>query len=196
MTDAGELAGSPRSLGMVYAWWRGDSIPDLPGVDGFAAGRTENLELLARLSRLSTSEVQRRVREENVPYLGRLDARSVCYGWSAHRQGHIGDLDLTLVMPERNRYLWDFVTLPEYRGRGLYPLLLQHILSTDVDAERFWIGHDAENSASGRGILKAGFAPAVEMWTDGAVRWLVGKGPPERAEAAAELFRMPLREQG
>lgn len=197
MTAASPSSGTARAIGTVYSWWKGDLLPSVPTVGGFSAARANDVHHLARLNALSVEEVQRRLLEENVPYLGTCHDIPVCYGWSAHRRGHIGALDLTLVMPERNRYLWDFATLPEWRGRGLYPLLLRYLVSTEAqEAQRFWIGHDAENVASGRGILRAGFQPAAEMWTDGSASWFVPLGALPRAEAAAELFGLPLRVEG
>ncbi len=63
-----------------------------------------------------------------------------------------------MALTPSDRALWDFVTFEAWRGRGIYPLLLQAILRTEQsEAERFWIGHRADNDASKRGILKAGF---------------------------------------
>jgi GNAT superfamily N-acetyltransferase len=87
------------------------------------------------------------------------------YGWSASGPAHIGGLELHLTVPPGERYLWDFVTLPDFRGRGLYPLLLQDIIRRQrQEASWFWIGHDTHNEASRRGILKAGFQLAGRVW--------------------------------
>ena len=56
--------------------------------------------------------------------------------------------------------LYDFFTLPEYRGRKLYPALLSHILQLRFQegAERAYIGVLKSNAASLAGIERAGFA--------------------------------------
>ena len=67
-------------------------------------------------------------------------------------------MNLAFSVPIGNRYLWDFATLPSWRGCGIYPALLRAILEDErPQAARFWIGHADSNHASGRGIAKAGF---------------------------------------
>lgn len=122
-------------------------------------------ELIARLADLDESEVLRRLDEGHHIFLLRVDGMSASYGWSATGPAHIGGLALTLEVPPRERYLWDFATLAPFRGRGLYPLLLQEILRRQAgEAEWFWIGHEPRNDASRRGILKAGFELAGHVW--------------------------------
>ena len=60
-------------------------------------------------------------------------------------------------------------------------------------AERFWIGHDTGDVASGRGILKAGCTPVGEVIAleSGDLR-LVPAGSLERAEACEQVFGIPL----
>jgi hypothetical protein len=179
---------------VFYAWWRGDPLPDLGVLPRFQAERAADLETLARVNRLDDAEVQRRVEAGHRPYLAWLGERPVGYGWSATTEASIGEQGIRLVLPPGNRYLWDFATLPEWRGQRMYPRLLQAILRAEqAEAERFWIGHDASNVASARGILAAGFHPAgdVVLLEDGAVVMLPGHSP-ERAEAGAALLGMAL----
>jgi GNAT superfamily N-acetyltransferase len=94
-----------------------------------------------------------------------VSGEPAAYGWSATGPAEIGGLALSFTVPPAERYLWDFVTLPAYRGRGLYPLLLQEILQRQmVEAEWFWIGHEPDNRASRSGILKAGFRLVGQVW--------------------------------
>lgn len=46
------------------------------------------------------------------------------------------EIDDRFAVPQADRYLWNFVTLPTYRGRGIYPRLLDAI----VDAESVCTG--------------------------------------------------------
>jgi hypothetical protein len=53
--------------------------------------------------------------------------------------------------------LWDFATLPAWQGYGLYPRLLQRILTQQpLPVERVWIIYAPENTPSGVGMHKAG----------------------------------------
>ena len=148
------------------------------------------------LGDVPASEVARRLAEGHVPFLLRVGGRLAAYGWSARGPAHIGGLDLTFTVPPGERYLWDFVTLPAYRGRALYPLLLQEILRRQIgEAEWFWIGHEPDNSASGRGILKAGFRPAGRVWRlrDGELAFIgAPEAGPEMAARAARILGLRL----
>lgn len=94
-------------------------------------------------------------------------------------------------MPPSNRYLRDFATLPAWRGRGIYPRLLQAIVQQEVsDTSRFWILHQIANVASANGIRKAGFGLVAETCSVGngnlAMRPV---GPMDRAHAGGDVFR-------
>ena len=93
-----------------------------------------------------------------------MDGVPAAYGWVATLSASIGELSLEFSLPASDRYLWDFVTLPEWRGRGIYPRLLQGIVEAEgVQAERFWIIHAPENAASGSGVTKAGFESVGDL---------------------------------
>lgn len=180
----------------LATWWRTDSLPLLPALSGFHAAAVEDDVVLADLNRLPIEAVCTRLRDGHRPYAAYLHGTPVAYGWVATRSASIGELNLTLTLSHRDRYLWDFATLPEYQGRGLYPRLLQAILRLEARAaERFWIIHAPENLPSGAGMRKAGFVPATELSFDpaGQVR-LAALGAHERARAAASLLGLPLVE--
>ncbi len=185
---------APKPAGPLYAWWRGDHVHRLTPPPGFAVRVAENPSLLAELASLSEEEVRDRIRTGNRPYLATVWEEPVGYGWSASGPAHIGGLDLSFHVPEGERYLWDFVTLPEWRGRGIYPLLLQAILREEsATATRFWIGHEQENAASGRGIVKAGFRKVVELLIlPGRRLALAPTDSPDRAKAGAVLLGLPV----
>lgn len=172
----------------MYAWWRGDPLPHLPVLDGFAVEQTSRSQLLAELSGGGVVEMQTRLDRGHRPYVARLNGQAAAWGWSATREASIGELGIAFPIPPGNRYLWDFVTLPAWRGRGLYPRLLQAILFGDVDAERFWIGHDHENVASARGVLKAGFHPISAIGLSSTGPRLDPVGSSDRVQALATLL--------
>mgnify|MGYP001359646024 CR=1 FL=1 len=114
------------------------------------------------------------------------------WGWVATREAEISELGLTIALPPGNRYLWDFVTRPAWRGRGIYPSLLQAIVARE-GATRYWIGYDEGNLASARGVARAGFVRvgSVLRAGDGGLAF-APDGPPERARAAARLLGLPV----
>jgi hypothetical protein len=142
---------------------------------------------------LPAPDIKERMRLGHIPWLARVSAEPVAWGWNATRQFAIGELGIARALPPRTRYLWDFVTVPEWRGRGIYPRLLQAIIVSEPTVAQFWVGHDLGNTASARGIAKAGFAEVGLLYrgeTSGFA--LVPSGPRERAVAAATIFAVPI----
>lgn len=178
----------------LATYWTTDPLPALRPLPGLTVSPRVDDAALALLNRLSLQEVRARRAAGHRAYGAYLHGTPVGYGWVATRAAEIGELGLTFSLPAGNRYLWDFATLPAWRGRGLYPRLLQGILQAERhSADRFWILHAPENLPSGAGIGRAGFQPVGELSFDAAGRvTLVPSGDRERAEAGAALFGMPL----
>ena len=179
---------------LFYSWWRPDPYANLAHLPGFEVEIAEDYRMLAELARLDLAEILARVRDGHRPYIARLSGAPVAYGWSAVNRASIGELGLEFAIPAGNRYLWDFATLPAWRGIGIYPRLLQVILRREsIEAERFWIGHVYGNSASGRGIVKAGFGEAgATDCRDGRALTFNATGPAARAHACAGVLGLGL----
>lgn len=145
-------------IGYGYTWWQGDPVPALPPLEGWRAVPTNDVTLLGRLHGRDDVEMRERIAAGNQPYVAFLGDAPVAYGWSASKTCGIGDAGLSWTLGPQDRFLWDFATLNQWRGHGVYPRLLQAMLANELGtAQRFWIGHDADNIASRRGITKAGF---------------------------------------
>ena len=170
---------TPTSLGAFYVWRRGWPLPPITTsldrplvIESTALGAPDGQPGVERapppgpLGDIPADEVAGRLAAGHALFTARVDDDLAAYGWSASERAHIGGLDLHFAIPPNERYLWDFVTLPAYRGLGIYPLLLQAILRRQADvADGFWIGHEPTNDASRRGILKAGFRVAGHVWS-------------------------------
>ncbi len=192
--DPAPMVQAPADV-VFYCWWRPDPSTNLAHLPGFDVEITEDYRLVAELARLDLAEILARVRGGHRPYIARLSGAPVAYGWSAANHAAIGELGLEFTIPAGNRYLWDFATLPAWRGIGIYPRLLQVILSREsIEAERFWIGHVYGNSASQRGIVKAGFGEAgATNCPDGRALTFAAIGPAARARACARLLGLGMR---
>lgn len=178
----------------LATWWYGDPTPLLPPITNFYAGPSGDAALLARLTQLDVESIQARIGDAHVPYVAWLDDNPVAYGWAATQTAHVGELDLHIALPRRGRYLWDFKTLPAWRGRGIYPHLLQTILAAEATyADRFWIIAAPENRASAAGIAKAGFQTVANLsfQHDGQPR-LIPVDSGSRIRAAEDLLKTPL----
>lgn len=169
----------------VYTWWRGDELPALSPLADFRCERSDEVQLLARLHELEIEEMARRLETGHKAYIASIQDEPVGYGWTASKTVGVIEAGLEWPLTPSDRALWDFVTLEGWRGRGIYPRLLQAILRLEAaEAERFWIGHRADNAASKRGIIKAGFqlSDIVVLTSDYQPR-SVPRGDRERALA-------------
>jgi GNAT superfamily N-acetyltransferase len=181
----------------LATWWRGDTVPALPLLPGFRVEASRDEHLIAQINRLAPNEVRQRLYTGHQLYLAYIDQAPVGYGWMATQEASIGELGVRFALPATERYLWDFATLPEWQGYGIYPRLLQHILMLQSSTvERVWIIHAPENSPSGAGMSKAGLLPVGQLsfGIDGEVG-LAPFASLERAQAGAALLGIPLSER-
>ena len=174
-------------------WWRGDPLPDLPPLPSLSTRRVTRWEETRRVTGLTENRVLLRYQAGHRLYAAFLEDEPVAYGWAAKQSGGIDELDFSFAVPPGNCYLWDFVTLPAWRGRGVYPHLLQAILREEDAVNRFWIGYEAHNEASARGIAKAGFRVVGDLVvSDGRVTGFQAFEVGERTRAAGAVFDLPL----
>ncbi len=178
----------------LATWWQGDDMPLLSSITNFYACPSDDAARVARLAKLDLESVQTRLHDGHVPYIAWLGDMPVAYGWVATQTAHIGELDLHITLPVQSRYLWDFATLPAWRGRGIYPHLLQAILTAEKSsAEQFWIIAAPENRASSVGISRAGFQNVANLifQHEGEAR-LIPVDKSDRIHAAQSLLQIPL----
>lgn len=191
--QGGQLVSDSEPFGLLYTWWRGDPLPELPPLPGLRVEPLDNDHATKAGIDLEVDEVRERTRQGHRLYVARLDGQLVAWGWSAFSTAAIGELGLAIVLPPGNHYLWDFVTLPARRGRGIYPHMLQAMLGFEGDIARFWVGHDDPNVASGRGILKSGFQLVGELYrSDEGSFHLSLVGDPDRTLLGASILGVPM----
>jgi GNAT superfamily N-acetyltransferase len=181
----------------LATFWIEDITTSLPPLRGFTASTALDLHELAEINHLSHAEVINRRNDGHRPYVARIDGQPVGYGWLATSKVSIGELDINVELPLDDRYLWDFATLPDWQGRGLYPRLLQSILEQEIqNAKRFWIIHAPENLPSGAGMSKAGFefVGQLSFTLDGKVGLAPYTDSTKRARIGADLLQVPLIE--
>lgn len=178
----------------MHTWWRGDPLPRLGPIPGLTIAPTDDLQVLTELTNLNEDEIVDRFATGHRTWIARLGDDLVGYGWIATRGAVIDQLGLTLNLGRDERYLWDFVTFPKWRGQGIYPRVMQQMIASDDDATRLWIGHDVPNVASRHGIAKAEFqfCGALLGSLESGYRFIPSKGTTERAEAAADLLGVPF----
>ena len=173
---------------------RDDAKPSLAPLHGLLVRREDDAFVMATLQERTMEEMQRRFASGHRAYVATLDGVPAAWGWVATRVASIGELRATFAIPAGERYLWNFVTRPEYRGLGIYPRLLEAILASEsLEAARFWIAYAPENHASAAGIRKSGFRAVAELSFDAlgnaAVRSLGDEGM-----AASRVLGLPVVE--
>lgn len=178
----------------LATWWYEDPRPALPDLPAFHVRAPEDGQVLVALAGLTPAEVARRRAAGHRAYVGYLGGTPVAYGWVATRRASIGELTLEFALPAGSRYLWDFATLPAFRGLGIYPHLLSAIAALESPpATRLWIIHAPENLPSGVGIARAGFEIVADLsFSAGGRPSLAVSGNRERAEIGAALLGLPL----
>lgn len=180
----------------LATWWASDPLMDLTPLSDFQVALAADDAQLAAINHITVAEVEQRRRAGHIPYMGYMDGTAVTYGWVATREASIGELNLVFPIPADSRYLWDFATLPDWQGQGLYPRLLLAIVQAER-AERFWIIHAPENLPSGAGMQKAGFQAVGQLsfQYDNSLG-LIPFDLPERAHIGAALLGVPVIEGG
>jgi GNAT superfamily N-acetyltransferase len=189
----GNLEPATEPIGLFHAWWRGDALPVLPPIPGLVLTPATDISALAAFAGVDASTISDRLDRGHEPWQAAINSRVVGYGWATANDLTIGELGLEVSLQPGSRYLWDFFTMPEWRGQGIYPRLLQAIVAHESSAERFWIGHDLANVASAHGIAKAGFGEvgAVYRLPSGALA-MTCLGAWDRAVAASAQFGVKI----
>lgn len=146
-------------------------------------------QFMAELQNRTPDVMQNRFADGHRAYIAYDQGEPAGWGWVATRVAEIGELATRFDIPRGHRYLWNFVTLPHHRGKGIYPRLLQSILQTEAaHAETFWIAYAPENRASASGIHKAGFTTVATLSFDGRGRPAAHAVVPGGDLRAAELL--------
>ncbi|MDF1502129.1 hypothetical protein [Roseisolibacter sp. H3M3-2] len=174
---------------------RSDPTPPIAPLPGLAVAREECAAAMAALQGRTEEEMRRRFDAGHRAYVARLHDAPAAWGWVATRTADIGELGSSFAVPDGERYLWNFVTLPSHRGLGIYPRLLDAIVRGEsrgaAAAERFWIAYAPENHASGAGIRKAGFVALAELSFDAAGRAALRGLTPGGGRIASRVLGLP-----
>ena len=174
----------------LYTFSTKSPVPPLKQIPGLHIEESTDITLLSQMGGITTGEVVERLANDNLAFIAFFNGRPAAFGWMAKGRARIGELAHDFVLPLRNRYLWNFRTIAEFRGRGIYPLLLQCILQYEgAKAERFWIIHAPENRSSSRGIQKAGFRYLGKLYVraDGSAGFEVGSISTEERNIIADM---------
>jgi GNAT superfamily N-acetyltransferase len=98
-------------------------------------------------------------------YVALLDGAVAGYGWVSTGPEWIGELQLEIRPRKAEAYIWNCVTLPEHRRKGVFrSLVLGATESTlQIGMRRAWIG--TVDLPATRVLEPSGFRPAVHFRT-------------------------------
>lgn len=87
------------------------------------------------------------------------------YGWLSTGPEWIGEIQLEIKPREREAYIWNCVTMPEHRRRGMFGALVTGMLlaAARLGARRIWIGSVAIPAE--KALAPLGFRPALTFST-------------------------------
>jgi GNAT superfamily N-acetyltransferase len=169
---AGAFGEDSRHVGIFWLFKPDELTPDsafsiTPAIPvTFRRIGPDSIRPLAQVMRMEDqSPIIRRFEQGKRCYAGFHGNEIVAYGWVTFDEEAIGELGLTARMRKGESYVWDCATPPAYRGKRLYPALLAHILGT-LAAEgihRAWLGTDADNIPSQKGVALVGFQPILDV---------------------------------
>lgn len=143
-----------------------DELPVIKKPAALTILESTDVALLSLLGNTPVEEVTKRLANDHLAFVAYIQNKPAAFGWMARGKAIIGELNHSLILPMQHRYLWNFRTLADYRGLGIYPALLQHIVRYEgYRAKQFWIIHAPENTSSLKGITKAGFHYVGKLYT-------------------------------
>ena len=115
------------------------------------------------------------------PFAAWVDGGIAGYGWMSREREWIGELQLEIAPRAGEGYVWNCVTLPEHRRRGIFHSLLIGIPAVlkRERLSRLWIGSVAMPAENAVG--SAGFARALQFTAikHADLIWLSVKRPAE-----------------
>ena len=120
------------------------------------------------------------------------------YGWLSTDPEWIGEIQLRIAPGAGEAYIWNCVTLEQFRRRGIFGLLLGGITdwAKRSGLRRLWVGSVAIPAE--KAVRPAGFRPVLEFTSRGltGLRWRTVRPSPEAdpEDVAAALRMLEARE--
>jgi GNAT superfamily N-acetyltransferase len=119
----------------------------------------------------------------------------IAYGWLSAGPEWIGELGLEITPALGEAYVWNCVTLPEHRRRGVFRGLLQCLVATAAaeGLTRLWIA--SVDDLADRAILDAGFRSVLKFESRSFAGWRhlriepARDAPPALIKAAHDALR-------
>lgn len=97
---------------------RDDARPPIPELDGLTVYREFDAGVMSRLQGRDIARIEHRFTEGHRAYVAAVHGVPAAWGWVATSTARIGEVEASFSLLASDRYLWNFVTLADFRGRG------------------------------------------------------------------------------
>jgi hypothetical protein len=140
-----------------------ETIPSIePNIPCDVTALTEpDLPRLHEVWPVPLNEMKARLQRGDLCFVASVGDRLAHYSWTQFAGQHeIRDVGQEFTIAPNEAWIYHCRTAAWARGRGIYPFVLVRIekLCATRGCSSVWIYTDTENTASQRGILKAGFS--------------------------------------
>jgi hypothetical protein len=117
------------------------------------------IELLAQIGPIDRELARSRFARGDTCYVAYLCGRIAHFAWAQRSGRHwIADAGRTVDVLGGHLWIYHCLTAEWARGHRIYPAVLSHVVRTArLEFREIWIYTTADNVASQRGILRAGF---------------------------------------
>ena len=139
--------------------------------------------------------VKWRLSQGEVCWVVKVEGEIVSYVWVAFRQEQVEELCKAVKLQEGEFYLYDAFTVPEWRGKGIYPAILSRQLQhfKEEGFKRALIFTVEENIASRRGITRSGFNHFQTIEITKILNFAFYKYDPKTPPSEAEVSFVPWK---
>src|SRR5690349_12786661 len=104
-----------KPMWLLWHWSRDDALPICDSVSGLTVAESKDVELLSRLMNIPEPDLGEQLWLGHSAYLALLGTVPVACGWSATGEVALFGGRVTLHFPANHRYLYGFVTHPDWR---------------------------------------------------------------------------------
>ena len=134
-------------------------IKDIDSLRTYSAGQEHSLDSFLR------EECKRRFEDGSKMILAEENNRWVAYGWIAEkRRFWVAEIDILIDIDEADIcVLYDFYTREEYRGRGIYPVLLAYMAHMYRPEKKKIVYCYVNNISSAKGMAKTGGSLGAQL---------------------------------
>ncbi|MCK4351982.1 GNAT family N-acetyltransferase [candidate division WOR-3 bacterium] len=90
-------------------------------------GGTEDCHVLSRITCSGEAEIKRRLLDKKRCFMAQSGNEIIHYFWVTSGNEYIREINTEINIEDKEIYIFNVVTLPRYRGKRIYPFMLNYI---------------------------------------------------------------------